>query len=98
MQCRFIGRVWKDVPGAENEVLKFRERQEILNQGYSIIGPLSQANRSHLCETSDGLSDAFLDSFDSGNECRTHRAQADQQNAELTLCGSDFCPLLNCHY
>ena len=48
-----VGVVGKDVPGSPDDVFESCQGNEVLDQRGAILGPLSEANRSHLSQGAD---------------------------------------------
>ena len=60
-----------------------------------MLGPLSQADRTHLCQRADRLGDLFLDRLYAGDERRADRSKARHENTELALGRTNLDTLLN---
>jgi hypothetical protein len=84
-QRRLVGRVGEDVPRAEDDVVEGGERDELLDEGVAVLGPLAEADRAHLREAADGVGQAALDGLDARDEGRADGPEADEQHAELAL-------------
>lgn len=48
MQCRLVGRVGKDVPGAKDKIIEGRQRDKIPDAWVAIFGALAQPDAGHL--------------------------------------------------
>jgi hypothetical protein len=94
---RVVGGIGEDVPRAEDEIVQPRERDEILDRGRAILGALAETDRAHLRQAADRLGQSHLDCFDTRDERRAHRSEADEQHAELACRRSDLCPFFDCH-
>ena len=80
-----VGVVGEDVPGAEDEVVQLRQRDEVLQARHPVLGPLAEADRAHLGERADRLAEPLLDRLDAGDEGGRDRPQPHQQHPQLPL-------------
>ena len=94
----FVGRVFKNVPGAEYQILKFCQRHEVLNQGNTIVGSLAESNRSHLRQTTNRLPNSFLYSFHARDESGANCAEANQQHSQSAFWLNNLGVFSNWHY
>ncbi len=85
-----VGVVGDGVPCPEDEVFEVGERDEVLDQGRSVVGALAKADRTHLGDRADGLAEAAASVFDAGDEGGGNGAKADDEDAELAAGGLDF--------
>ncbi len=90
LEGRFEGVVRDRVPGAEDEVIEFRQRHELLDERAALLGPLAQADGAHLGERADGAAAAAAGVLDAGDEGSGHGAKADQEDTELAFGRLDF--------
>ena len=82
MQRRFISVFLKDIPGAEYEVVKTCQRDELADQRHTIVRALAEPYGSHLGERSYRLRYPSLDRLDPCDEGRAHGSETDQQHTE----------------
>ena len=68
LRGRLIGVVGKHVPAAENQIIEFRERHQILDLRSAAFGPLAEADGAQLRERSHGHGFAAPDELDSRHE------------------------------
>jgi hypothetical protein len=80
----------EDVPTAEHDIVERREAHELVHRGNPILGALSEAYSSELCQRADRLGESFSDPHDSGDECGRDCAHAGKQDAELPFCRLDL--------
>src|SRR5437870_6263357 len=93
-----ICRIRENIPSAKNQIFQPGQLNEVFYHRYAVICALAEANRSHLCQTSDRLGNAGLDSFNTGDKCRAYRSQAYEQHAQFSLCRRDFCASCYRHF
>ena len=82
--------VFEDVPGAKDEIVERRERQDVADLRRAALGPLAQAHRAHLRERSDWLGETFADRKHAGNGRCADCAQTDEQDPQLALSRGNF--------
>jgi hypothetical protein len=85
------------VPGAEDDILELRERDEILDQRLAIFSALAQADVAHLGEGADRLRLAAADQLDAGDEGRRHGAETHTENTKLAGGRSNRPGCSSCH-
>lgn len=85
----FVGIVGKRVPGAENDVIEFRERDEIADKGRAVFRSLAKADSTHLGERAYGLAATATSVLNTADERRGDGAEADEKDAEAALCWLD---------
>ncbi len=94
--------VGNGIPGAEDQLLQIRQRNEILDERSPLLGPLPETNGLHLGEAAHGLGDPPSEGLDAGYERGRHGPETGEQDAELALGGSNIRTLrhwissLNC--
>ena len=84
-----VGVVGEGVPGAEDDVVEVRERDELADEGRAVFRSLAKADGAHLGERADGLAAAATGVLDAGDERRGDGAEADEKDAEAALCRLD---------
>ena len=56
----------EDIPGAEDDILKLRERDKILDLRCPVFSPFAQADRPHLRQAAGRVLKPELDRLDAG--------------------------------
>src|SRR5207245_4485755 len=79
----FVTVVFVNIPAAKNKAVERGQRHEILDFRDSPFRPLTEAYGPKLRKRSDGLGNFLLNSFDTGDECRTHCTQSWNQNTQF---------------
>jgi hypothetical protein len=87
---RLVGVVSYRIPGAEDQLVDAGQGHEVPDQRRAGVGPLAEANGAHLSQRADGLSQTALRQLDAGDEGRSHRAEANGEDAHPAGGGRDF--------
>jgi len=78
--------VWKNIPPSKNQVIQTCQWNEISDARYAIFEPLTQANRPHLRQRTNGKSDLPTNGFHTGQKSCAHRpANSGNEHTELPL-------------
>src|SRR5262245_53210165 len=85
MHRRLVTVLFKNIPGAEDQVVELGQWHKVLDQRRSSVGAFPQTDCPHLCQTADGSGDSLTDRFDARNERGRHGAHSDEKNAELAF-------------
>ena len=77
--------VLENIPAGEAQVLKFGQRNKVLNQRRPRIRALAQANGSHLGKRADRLRNTFADRFHAGDEGGGDRPHPGNHDAQFSF-------------
>ena len=80
---RFVGVVGDGVPRAEYQLVELCQLGEVAYQRSPLFGPLAEADGRHLGDRAKRPTCPTPDVFDTGNKCRRHRSQTNQQDAKF---------------
>ena len=80
-----VGRVFVDVPTAEDEIVEFGERNEVLDLGSAVLGTFTEADGGQLRERADGLAEASFNEFDTSHKRGCNSTDSWNENSELTF-------------
>src|SRR5262245_35835407 len=94
MHRRLVTVFLKNIPGAEDQIIKLGQWDKIFDQWGPAFRALAQADRSHLCQAADWPGNSFANRFDAGDKRRRHRAHSNEQNSELAIWLGDWRPFL----
>ncbi len=87
---RLIGVLFENVPAAKHDVVEVDEWNGVFDVGRTTFSALPQAEGPHLGQRADWIGQAFPDGQYSGNGGRADSPEADEQDAQLAFCWSDF--------
>ena len=87
---RLVSVVLENVPAAEDEIFRVRQRHKFFDQRRAPFRALAQADRAHLRQRADRTRFVSADQLDSRHECSADGAHSGGQDAQSSLGGDDF--------
>src|ERR1700757_178534 len=98
MQGSFIAIVLKNIPATKNEIVKPRQRHEILDERTIMIGALTKTNSTILGQGTYRSSQAFFNELYTRNNRGTHGSHTGEEYTQLPSGRRNrHLPLLHTH-
>ena len=87
---RVVRVVGNRIPRAKHDIVQSSQRNQVLNQGRTMLRPLAQSDRRHLRERADRLCQAAPHRLDARDRGRGNGSQTDQQYAQTSIGRGDL--------
>ncbi len=84
-----------NVPASEDEIVDIRQGYEVLDHRNTFVGALSETDRAHLGQRSEGFRALGPDGFDTSDKRRGNSAHPRNEHTELTLGRGDLRAFLD---
>ena len=81
----FVGVVGENIPAAEDDVVEFGERNELVDFRRAAFGALAEADGAQLRERADGRGFAAAHQFNSRHKCGAHGSHSGREDAQSSF-------------